>query len=156
MSETGEIVGRGFFWEDLPLGFRFVTIGRTITEADLVAFINLSWLTEELFANVTAASAQAIAGRVVPAALVYSFAEGLLTPTIQHTGLAFLHAEIDVKSPTRVGDTIHVACEVTERRPSAKGGRGLVRTLNRVLKQDGSVALAYAPLRLVRRREGAA
>jgi len=153
MAEAATVVGRGFYWEDLPLGRRFTTIGRTILEADLAAFINLSWLTEELFANIEAQAEQAIAGRVVPAALVYSFAEGLLTPTIQHTGLAFLHAEVDVKSPTRVGDTILVECEVTERRPSAKGGRGLVRTLNRVLKQDGGVALTYTPLRLVRCRE---
>jgi acyl dehydratase len=113
MNDTPMIVGRGFFWEDLPIGFRFATIGRTVTETDLVNFINLTWLTEELFANVTAQSQQAMAGRVVPAALVYSFAEGLLTPTIQSTGLAFLHAELDVKAPTRVGDTVHVDCEVT-------------------------------------------
>jgi acyl dehydratase len=154
MTEPSTVVRRGFYWEDLPLGRRFATSGRTITEADLAAFINLSWLTEELFANATARAEQAIAGRVVPAALVYSFAEGLLTPTIQHTGLAFLRAELDVKSPTLVGDTIHVECEVTERRPAAKGARGLVRTLNRVMKQDGSIALVYTPLRLVRRRDG--
>ena len=45
-------VGRGFSFEDLQAGFRFRTHRRTIAEADLAAFINLTWLTEELFAVV--------------------------------------------------------------------------------------------------------
>jgi hypothetical protein len=40
-----QIVGRGFAFEDLKPGFRFRTHRRTILEADLAAFINLTWLT---------------------------------------------------------------------------------------------------------------
>jgi hypothetical protein len=46
---TLTVVGRGFSFEDLKLGFRFRTHRRTILEADLAAFANLTWLTEELF-----------------------------------------------------------------------------------------------------------
>ena len=45
-----QIIGRGFTFDDLKVGMRFRTHRRTIFEADLAAFINLSWLTEELFA----------------------------------------------------------------------------------------------------------
>src|SRR5512143_4306494 len=107
MSEPLPVVGRGFSFEDLKTGFRFRTHRRTIAEADLAAFVNLTWLTEELFA-VADDSSRAIKGRAVPGALVYSFAEGLLLPTMQDTGLAFLNATIDVKGPTSIGDTIHV------------------------------------------------
>ncbi len=49
------------------------------------------------------------------------------------------------------GDTIHVECEVVERRLSnSKPGRGLVRTRNSVVKQDGSTALVYTPLRMIK------
>ena len=87
---------------------------------------------------------------VVPGALIYSFAEGLITPSMQGTGLAFLGAELKVASPTFVDDTIHVECEVIERRPTSKPGRGLVRTRNSVINQDGKVVLAYTPLRMMR------
>src|SRR3990170_4415745 len=113
MSEILPIIGRGYCFEDLKLGFRFRTHRRTIAEADLAAFVNLTWLTEELFA-VADDSQRAIKGRPVPGAMVYSFAEGLLLPTMQDTGIAFLNATIDVKGPTLVGDTIHVEAEVTE------------------------------------------
>lgn len=155
MSEVLAIVGRGFCFEDLKVGFRFRTHRRTIAEADLAAFVNLTWLTEELFAVVedpVAGSARAIKGRPVPGALVYSFAEGLLLPTMQDTGLAFLNATIDVKGPTAIGDTIHVESEVTEHRLTSKGDRGLVRFANQVINQRGETVLEYNPLRMLKRK----
>src|SRR6185503_5301737 len=130
------IVGRGYCFEDLRVGFRFRTHRRTLAESDLAAFVNLSWLSEELF-TVADDSNRAIKGRAVPAALVYAFAEGLLLPTMQDTGLAFLNATLDVKAPTRIGDTIHVQAEVIEHRLASKGDRGLVRFANRVVNQEG-------------------
>jgi len=88
----------------------------------------------------------------VPAALVYSFAEGLLLPTMQDTGLAFLNANLDVKAPTLVGDTIHVEAEVLEHRLTSKGDRGLVRFANKVINQRGQTVLEYNPLRLLKRK----
>jgi acyl dehydratase len=151
MSDVIPIVGRGYAFEDLKTGFRFRTHRRTIAEADVAAFVNLTWLTEELFA-VADDSARAIKGRAVPGALVYAFAEGLLLPTMQDTGLAFLNATLDVRGPTVVGDTLHVECEVIEHRLASKGDRGLVRFANRVLNQRAEVVLEYNPLRLLKRR----
>jgi acyl dehydratase len=149
--ESLPVVGRGFTFEDLKPGFRFRTHRRTIAEADLAAFVNLTWLTEELFA-VEDDRHRAIKGRPVPGALVYSFAEGLLLPTMQDTGLAFLGCTLDVKGPTRVGDTIHVEAEVIEHRLASKGDRGLVRFANKVINQRGETVLEYNPLRLLKRK----
>ena len=151
MSEALPVVGRGFCYEDLKVGFRFRTHRRTIAEADVSSFVNLTWLTEELFV-VDDDAQRAIKGRAVPGALVYSFAEGLLLPTMQDTGLAFLNATLDIKGPTVVGDTIHVECEVTEHRLASKGDRGLVRFANRVVNQRGETVLEYNPLRLLKRK----
>jgi acyl dehydratase len=142
-----KLVGRGFTFDDLKVGMQFRTHRRTILEADLAAFVNLAWLTEELFAVEEEGKK-----RLVPGALVYSFAEGLLLPTMQDTGLAFLNATLDVKAPTVVGDTIHVECEVTEHRAASKGERGLVRFANKVVNQRGEVVLEYNPLRLLKKK----
>jgi acyl dehydratase len=142
-----KLVGRGFAFDDLQPGFQFRTHRRTIAEADLAAFVNLTWLTEELF-TVQEAGRK----RLVPGALVYSFAEGLLLPTMQDTGLAFLNATLDIKGPTVVGDTIHVECEVIEHRPASKGERGLVRFRNQVRNQNGEIVLEYNPLRLLKKK----
>jgi acyl dehydratase len=151
MDKALSVVGRGFCFEDLRLGFRFRTHRRTIAESDLAGFVNLTWLTEELF-TVNDDAARAIKGRAVPGALVYAFAEGLLLPTMQDTGLAFLSATLDVKAPTVVGDTIHVESEVIEHRLTSKGDRGLVRFANKVINQRGEPVLEYNPLRLLKRK----
>jgi hypothetical protein len=146
------LLGHGFFYEDMPLGFRFHTKGRTLCEADLNAYINLSWFTEELFVNVHSRAERSLAGRVVPAAMLFCFAEGLIHPSMEITGQAFLGTSIEVRQPTQLGETIYVQCEVIEARVESKGRRGLVRTRNRITNQDGQVKVAYEPLRLVRLR----
>jgi len=154
--EGYEVLGLGLYFEDLPIGRKFRTIGRTLTEADLVNFIGVTGMTEVLFSNVEFLKQESdITQRVVPAAMVYAFAEGLLVhSTMQHTGFAFLGMELTVEHPCFAGDTIHVACEVTEsRRSRSRPNRGLVRTRNRVVKQDGTVALIYTPLRMIKARE---
>jgi acyl dehydratase len=151
MNQNVHPIGRGHAYEDLKVGFRFRTHRRTIAEADVANFVNLTWLTEELFA-VADDSQRAIKGRAVPGALVYSFAEGLLLPSMQDTGLAFLNATLEVKGPTVVGDTIHVECEVTEARLTSKGDRGLVRFANKVMNQRGETVLEYNPLRMLKRK----
>src|SRR5215472_4191409 len=120
--EDIETVGLGIHWEDLPVGRKFKTVGRTVTEADLVNFISCTGMLEVLFTNTEFLEKEsAIKGRVVPGALVYTFAEGLLVQSVmQGVGLAFLNMELDIKAPTFVGDTIHVRCEVIESQESRK------------------------------------
>ena len=154
-----EVLGLGLHFEDLPLGRQFRTIGRTLTEADLVNFIGVTGMTEVLFSNIEFLKTESdITQRVVPGAMVYAFAEGLLVhATMQHTGFAFLNMQLDVKAPTFAGDTIHVECEVVEsRRSASRPNRGLVRTFNRVVKQDGTTVLTYNPLRMVKAKTSGA
>ena len=143
-------LGHGFYWQDLAVGAKYKTFGRTITETDVVTYCNAVGLIEPLFTDMEwAAKNSAVKGRLVPAALIYSIAEGLaLAGTGHATGLAFLNTEIDVKGPTLVGDTVHVTIEVTEQRATSKG-RGLVRTRNEVLNQKGDVVMVYTPLRMM-------
>ena len=150
-----ETLGIGLHFEDATVGRKFKTIGRTVTEPDIVNFVNCTGMTEVLFTNLEFLKHESdIKGRPAPAALVYCFAEGLLVQaTMQHTGFAFLHMEFDVKGPVVAGDTIHVECEVIEaRRSKNRPNRGLVRTRNIVRKQDGSVVLEYTPLRMMKTR----
>ncbi len=149
-----ETLGLGFCWNDVEVGYRFRTIGRTITEPDIVNFIGCTGMVEVLFTDLEYGAAHAPGyGRIAPAALVYSIAEGLLVQaTMQQTGLAFLNMELDVKGPTRAGDTVHAECEVTECRPTTLN-RGLVRTRNNIVNQNGETVITYTPLRIMAGRD---
>lgn len=150
-----ETVGLGLHFEELPMGRQFKTIGRTITESDIVNFINCTGMTEVLFTDLEYLEKHSdIRGRVAPGALAYTIAEGLLVQsTMQHTGLAFLNMELDVRAPVFAGDTIHVECEVIESRLTSKGTRGLVRTRNKIINQNGQVVIEYTPLRMIKCRD---
>ena len=151
MKDLGRLTG-GLFFEELEPGTRWHTAGRTIFEADLAGYVNLTWFTEELFTNLHDREGFAIQGRPVPAIMVMALAEGLVLPSMDRTGLAFLQVEMDVKGPAQVGDTLRVQCEVIEARLTKSGDKGLVRTRNSVINQDGQVVLVYQPLRLMKRK----
>ena len=150
-------LGHGLYWQDIKIGDRYRTFGRTVTETDIVNFISCTGMLEVLFTNaVYRQTESAIKGRLVPGALVFSMAEGLtIMGTIQGTGLAFLGMDLEIKGPTLAGDTIHVDIEITELRPTSKGGRAVVKTRNIVTNQKGTIVMVYNPLRMMKGRPDA-
>jgi acyl dehydratase len=147
---------QGRTWEEQPVGFTFRTLGRTITESDLVGFVSSLGFNEPLFMDARyVAEHTPYTGRLVPGALTYCIAEGLVlqTQVINGTGLAFVHMELDVEAPTYVGDTVEVEVVVTESRPTSKPGRGVVTTRNTVLNQRDEPVLVYTPVRIIRGRD---
>lgn len=152
-------VGIGLYFEDMAVGTKFKTIGRTILEPDIVNFINCTGMVELLFTNLEFLKHESpIKQRIAPAALVYAMAEGLIIQsTLQTTGMAFLEMDLKTHGPVALGDTIHVEVEVIEAKLSkSKPGRGVVRTRNQVVKQDGTVALTYTPARMMKCRPAGA
>lgn len=150
-----ETVGLGFYFEDLPIGRTYQTIGRTVTDTDIVNFISCTGILEVMFTDMEFQKATSdIKGRVAPGWLVLMFGEGLLVQaTMQHTGFALLNVEFNILKPVFSGDTIHVEVEVIEsRRSKSRPERGLVRTSNKILNQNGEVVQTYAPLRMIKTR----
>ena len=151
-----ETLGLGLFFEDLPVGRKFKTIGRTLTETDLVNYVNCLGLVEVLFTSAEFRENESeIKGRFVPALLVQGFCEGLLVQAAtQHSALALLNLEMNIERPAFIGDTVHAEVEVTEARLSrSRPGRGLVRSTIRAVNQDGEVILVYKLLRMMKCRE---
>jgi acyl dehydratase len=143
---------QGQTYEQMVPGARFRTAGRTVTEADLIAFVTLAGLVEPLFLDESGSRNEGYAGRLVPGTLTFAYAEGLVMQTgvLHNTGMAFLGTTFEVTGPVFVGDTISVVVEVLESRATKAGGRGIVTTRNTVVKGSGAVVLVYEPKRMVR------
>jgi acyl dehydratase len=150
-------LGLGLYFDDLHLGQRFRSVGRSIIEADLATFINVTGMQEVLFNNLEYIEHESIQKkRIVPGLMAMGIAEGLiLGPTLQKTGIAFLNMTMDIKGAVCVGDTIHVEMEVIELKATSDGKRGLVRTRNQIVNQRGEVVIEYTPLRMQKRRPAA-
>ncbi len=154
MSNDTNLLGHGFYFQDWHEGYSFQTLTRTVTETDVVNFVGVSGMTEELFTSRQYLEEHTdFAGQLVPGALVFSIAEGLVIPaTISRTGIAFLGCEMNISGPTFVGDTLRVEGTVVQIKPASKGSRALVRTENQVVKQTGETVMTYNPLRMMKGR----
>jgi len=163
MTKSAEIgtevplLAHGMTWEEMAVGSVFRTSARTITETDLVNFITACGFTEPLFWDARVASEANYSGRLVPGALTFCYAEGLVLQTnaLHGTGLAFMHMELDIKAPVFAGDTIDVLVEVTESRSSSRPNRGVVTTRNTIRNQRDEIVATYTPTRLIKGRDWA-
>ncbi len=142
-------LGQGYYWQDLKVGQKFRTYRRTITETDLVNFINVTGMLEAIFIDANYEGA-AIPGRLVPAALTYSLIEGfVLQSMIQGTGLAMLEMAQKIHGPVKVGDSIWAVVEVTELRPTSKNNRAIIASQTEIFNQNNELVLSYTCKRML-------
>ena len=142
-------MGQGFVWQDLQVGQRLRTFRRTVTETDLVNFINVTGMLEAIFIDADHEGG-AMAGRPVPGALTYTLIEGfILQSMIQGTGLAMLELHQKILAPVVVGDTIEACVEIVDIRPTSKHGRAVVTSRIDVYKQGGVSVMTYTATRLL-------
>ncbi|OBK68552.1 acyl dehydratase [Mycobacterium colombiense] len=151
-SATVNQLAKGRTWEEMAPGTNFRTATRTVTEADLIQFITWGGFNEPLFFDASHAAAGGYTGRLIPGAMTYCIAEGLILQThvLNGTGLAFMSMELSVKKPVYVGDTLHAIVATTESRASSKPGRGVVTARVSVRNQRDEEVLVFTPVRLIR------
>jgi acyl dehydratase len=143
----------GRLFGEFAVGQRFVTPGRTITEADIVAFAGVTGdfnpvHTDEVFARATD-----FGGRIAHGPLGIGMAFGLASriDLIDGTVVALLGVSWTFKAPVRAGDTIKALIEVTEARAVKDPDRGLlVLDFQLVDQRDTTVQRGSAQLSMRR------
>jgi acyl dehydratase len=149
----------GWYFDDFEVGQVHTTMGRTVTEADVVNFVTFGGIFEEIFINAEYAKAGSLfKGRVAPFLLTLVFAEGLYVQTGHtHKGRAFLGLEdLRMTAPVFCGDTIHVEVTVeSARRSSGRPDHGILTLAHRVVNQHGVQAMSYRTTRMLACRAAA-
>ena len=144
----------GVDFEGHTIGTVYRTLGRTVSETDIVTFVNLCGFNEPLFLDMEFVKTQSVFGRrAAPGALTFALAEGLIMQTglIHGTGMAYLGGEIRVVAPVLEGDTIRVEVEVAGKRETKKADRGIVTYAHRVLNQRDEIVMEARIQRMIRR-----
>lgn len=134
---------RGLYYEDFTVGLQITTMGRTITETDVVSFAGLSGDYNQIHTDAAYAAGMPFGQRIAHGLCVMSIASGLVTLTgvMEGTVLAFREvAEWRFSKPVFFGDTIHVEAEVTALKPYPRLNGGAVTIKLNVLNQKGEVA----------------
>src|SRR3982751_1701997 len=112
----------GFRYADLHVGMSFRSPGRTITDADLVAFAGLTGDYSELHTSDVYAASSQFGRRVAHGMLGLAYSHGLMwarTGELRQTAIAFLGInEWKFTGPIFLGDTIFVNYRIAELRDS--------------------------------------
>jgi acyl dehydratase len=135
----------GLTFEQHEVGATFRTLSRTVSETDIVTFVNLCGFTEPLFMDMEYVARQSVfKRRAAPGALTFALSEGLIMQTglIHGTGMAYLGGEMRLTAPVLEGDTLTVEVKFTDKRETKKTDRGIVTYLHRVVNQRDEQVLA--------------
>jgi acyl dehydratase len=121
-AATKHVIKNSYSYEDLYVGMKFRSPGRTITDADLMSFAGLTGDFSELHTSDVYAKSSQFGRKVAHGLLGLSYAHGLMWPRtgeLRDTAIAFLGInEWKFVGPLFVGDTIFVNYSLSELRDS--------------------------------------
>jgi acyl dehydratase len=142
-------------FEEFEIGARYRTLGRTVSEFEILQFVTLTGFTEPLFMDLEYIRRESVfKTRVAPGVLTFAIAEGLTLQTgiLHGTGLALLQYDVRVVAPVLAGDTVAVEIEVVGKRETKKPDRGVVTFRHRVLNQRDEAVMEATIARMIKRR----
>jgi acyl dehydratase len=143
----------GLTFGELDVGARFLSYGRTVTEADIVAFCCLVGYHAPLFIDEEFAKTTAFGGRIAPSSLVMSISTAMTESLFRTTVVALKGVDRgQFHAPVRPGDTIRTETEVLSKRETAKPDRGLVVFRDRVFNQHDALVFEIDKTALIQRR----
>ncbi len=139
---TGPTIGEDRqYFEDIEVGQEYVSPGRTVTEADIVAFAGLSGDYNVLHTDAEFMRTSIFGERIAHGLLGLAIQSGLGTRAMPRpfATIAFLGLRWRFKGPIRIGDTIKVRIRVTDKRETSKPNRGIIVLQRTVSNQRGEV-----------------
>jgi acyl dehydratase len=144
----------GRYFEEFREGEEFVTVARTVTEADIVTFAGLSGDYNQLHTDEEFAKRTPFGGRIAHGFLGLSIASGLTDrlKIIEGTAMAILGLTWRFTGPIRIGDTIRVIRVVREKKETTKKDRGIIVFDEKIVNQKGEVVQEGQQNIMVRRR----
>ncbi len=132
------------FFDDLSVGERFVTQGRTLTAADGLMWAMYSGDMNPMHVDDEFAREYGIYGGVFPPGLaIVGIASGLneRLGLFVGTGLAMTGQSIRYRRPVLLGDTIRVQLEVRSLTPHPRRPAGTAEFGYEIVKSDGTVCI---------------
>lgn len=131
---------RGLYFEEYEVGQIITSSGRTITEADIVAFAGLTGDWNPLHTDAVFAAQHPMGQRIAQGMLSLSIAVALAARLgfLEETLLAFREIlEWKFSLPVFIGDTIHMEATIAKVRPVARLKGGIVTLEVEVKNQNG-------------------
>jgi 3-hydroxybutyryl-CoA dehydratase len=142
------------YFDEIQVGDRYTSRGRTITEADIVNFSGITGDWYPLHTDIEYAKNTAFKQRIAHGMLILSIATGLVPLTPGFLVAFYGMEQVRFTNPTFIGDTIHVEDEVIEK--TDKGDKGGVVSFRRVIKKhSGEIVVSLIAKALMSKNKAA-
>jgi len=127
-EKTASFLPRGRYFEEFTVGDEVISPGRTVTEADIVAFAALSGDYNQLHTDAEYAKDTIFGERIAHGLLGLSIASGLAARLgfIEGTAEAFRGLNWKFRGPIKIGDTIHIEAQVARKKEIQRLGGGII------------------------------
>jgi len=141
------------FFEDYVTGAARRTLGRTITEADIVIHAGQTGDFYPHHMDAEWCRTQSFGQRIAHGTLIFSVAVGMTAGNVNLESFSYGYDRLRFIRPVFIGDTIRVKVTVKEKKDSPKSlQHGIVVELCEVENQRGETVLACEHLLMVKRR----
>jgi acyl dehydratase len=140
------------FLEDHAVGATRETLGRTITETDIVLHAGQTGDFYPHHMDAEWCKTQDFKQRIAHGTLIFSVAVGMTAGVINPEAFSYGYDRLRFIKPVFIGDTIHVRVTIKEKREHKKPGHGVVSELVEVFNQKNETVLACEHLLLVRKK----
>ena len=145
------------YFEEYEIGAARVTLGRTMTEADIVAHAGQTGDFFPHHVDAEWSKRNAFGQRIAHGTLILSVGAGMMAGEINPVAFSYGYDRVRFVRPVCIGDTIHVRLTVSDKREyPRRASHGLVVERLEVVNQHGQVVLACEHLLLVERKAGVA
>jgi acyl dehydratase len=145
------------FFDDVAVGQSWDSLGRTVTEADIVNFAGLSGDFNPIHVDHHFAQATVFRRPIAHGLLVFAIGSGLSIHFPLMRTLAFVAIrDWQLKGPVFIGDTVRARSRVLTVQPRSRGRRAEVAWLRSILNQDGKVVQEGVTVTLVEGRAAVA
>jgi acyl dehydratase len=139
------------YFEQYELGAERRTLGRTITETDIVLHAGQTGDFYPHHMDAEWCKTQEFGQRVAHGTLIFSVAVGMTAGTVNMVAFSYGYDRLRFIKPVFIGDTIAVRVTIAEKREHKRPDHGLVVERLQVVNQRGETVLACDHLLLVRR-----
>jgi 3-hydroxybutyryl-CoA dehydratase len=141
------------YFDDVEVGQEWKSLGRTVTESDIVNFAGISGDFNPIHMDHEFAKTTMFHRPIAHGLLIWAMSSGLGINSPPMRTLAFMSIrDWQFKGPVFIGDTIHVHSKVLEKQVRARGRRGVITWERQIVNQDGKVVQEGITLTLVEGR----
>jgi acyl dehydratase len=144
------------YFDDVTIGQEWVSLGRTVTQADIVNFAGLSGDYNPIHIDHEFAKTTLFRQPIAHGLLVWTMSSGLSINSPPMRTLALLSIrDWQFQRPIFIGDTIRVRTKVVEKEVRSQGRRGVITWQRQIVNQEGKVVQEGVTLTLVEGRAAA-